>query len=153
MFVSLSVELVRNREMNCKSKQQILTIDFISIGTIVSVFCTDFKSLFIYAIVFGFTIGAYVGLTSVILVDLLGLEKLTNAFGLLLLFQGIATFVGPPIVGTLYDMTHSYTPGFLFAGIMIAFSGLILFFIPPLQKYLQRRAQLDEDLTDNAIVS
>lgn len=43
--------------------------------------------------------GAYVGLTSVILVDLLGLENLTNAFGLLLLFQGIASIVGPPVGG------------------------------------------------------
>lgn len=52
-----------------------------------------------YSTVFGFTIGAYVGLTSVILVDLLGLERLTNAFGVLLLFQGIASLVGPPLAG------------------------------------------------------
>lgn len=65
-----------------------------------SAFCMDFYSLAVYGAVFGFTIGAYVGLTSVILVDLLGLEKLTNAFGLLLLFQGIASLIGPPIAGT-----------------------------------------------------
>jgi MCP family monocarboxylic acid transporter-like MFS transporter 14 len=58
-----------------------------------------FYSLVAYGCVYGFTIGAYVGLTSVILVDLLGLEVLTNAFGLLLLFQGIASFLGPPIAG------------------------------------------------------
>lgn len=52
-----------------------------------------------YAGVFGVTAGVYVSLTSVLLVDLLGLEKLTNAFGLILLFQGVATLVGPPIVG------------------------------------------------------
>lgn len=46
-------------------------------------------------------IGTYVSLTSVILVDLLGIEKLTNAFGILLLFQGIASFIGPPIIGIL----------------------------------------------------
>ena len=43
--------------------------------------------------------GAYVGLTSVVLVDLLGMEKLTNAFGLLLMFQGIASLIGPPMCG------------------------------------------------------
>lgn len=64
-----------------------------------SVLCYDFITLAIYAAVFGFTIGAYVGLTSVILVDLLGLDKLTNAFGLLLMFQGAASFIGPPIAG------------------------------------------------------
>ena len=47
------------------------------------------------------TSGAYVGLTSVVLVDLLGLDKLTNAFGLLLMFQGIASVLGPPIVGKI----------------------------------------------------
>lgn len=69
------------------------------IATCLSALCVEFWGLATYATVFGFTIGAYVGLTSVILVDLLGLENLTNAFGLLLLFQGIASFVGPPIGG------------------------------------------------------
>lgn len=31
--------------------------------------------------------------------ELLGLEKLTNAFGLLLLFQGVAGIFGSPIAG------------------------------------------------------
>jgi MFS family permease len=53
-------------------------------------------------ILFIFFTGAYVGLTSVILVDLLGLENLTNAFGLLLLFQGIASIVGPPVGGIFF---------------------------------------------------
>lgn len=43
--------------------------------------------------------GAYLSLTSVILVDLLGLEKLTNAFELILFFQRIACLMGPPIIG------------------------------------------------------
>ena len=68
-------------------------------ATALSSFCVDYTSLAVYAAVFGCTIGAYVGLTSVVLVDLLGLDKLTNAFGLLLLFQGIASLVGPPIAG------------------------------------------------------
>ena len=33
------------------------------------------------------------------LVDLLGLEKLTSAFGLLTMFRGAASIVGPPIAG------------------------------------------------------
>ena len=44
-------------------------------------------------------IGTYVSLTSVVLVDLLGLEKLTNAFGLIRLFQGLASLIGPPFFG------------------------------------------------------
>ncbi|XP_016982413.1 monocarboxylate transporter 12 [Drosophila rhopaloa] len=103
--------------------------------------CHDFQSLAFYCIVFGFTIGAYVGLTSVILVDLLGLDKLTNAFGLLLLFQGIASFIGPPIGGSLYDLTNSYAPAFMMAGLMIAISGLVMFAIPPLQRLQAQKSE------------
>lgn len=66
--------------------------------------CWEFWGLALYATMFGFTIGAYVGLTSVVLVDLLGIEKLTNAFGLLLLFQGIASLIGPPFAGVCFKL-------------------------------------------------
>ena len=64
-----------------------------------SVFMNTYTTQAIYCAIFGVTSGAYVGLTSVVLVDLLGLDKLTNAFGLLLMFQGIASVIGPPIIG------------------------------------------------------
>ena len=64
---------------------------------------TDLHTQRMFCAVFGITSGAYVGLTSVVLVDLLGLDKLTNAFGLLLLFQGIASVIGPPIIGKRYS--------------------------------------------------
>ncbi|XP_055304033.1 monocarboxylate transporter 12-like [Sitodiplosis mosellana] len=106
------------------------------IATAASVLCMDLPSLIIYSAVFGFTIGAYVGLTSVILVDLIGLDKLTNGFGLLLLFQGIASFIGPPIVGMLYDQFKTYTPGFVLAGSLISFSSFLVLFIPRLQNHV-----------------
>lgn len=112
---------------------------FFLVATAVSVVCQDYASLIVYSIVFGFTIGAYVGLTSVILVDLLGLEKLTNAFGLLLLFQGIASLIGPPFAGLLYDLTQTYKYAFIMAGITIAISGVVLFAIPPLQRRRDKR--------------
>ncbi|RZB39502.1 monocarboxylate transporter 5 [Asbolus verrucosus] len=115
------------------------------LATTFSAFCPTFYALALYASVFGFTIGAYVGLTSVILVDLLGLEKLTNAFGLLLLYQGIASLIGPPIAGALYDITLSYDPGFYFAGITISLSGVILFLIPPVQRCRNKKHQRSRD--------
>ncbi|XP_019846800.1 uncharacterized protein LOC105228832 isoform X1 [Bactrocera dorsalis] len=117
------------------------------ICTALSPLCSGFYTLAAYCAAFGFTIGAYVGLTSVILVDLLGLEKLTNAFGLLLLFQGIASFIGPPIGGWMYDITNSYGPAFLMAGITIAISGLMLFVIPPLQRHLESKAKQKQQIT------
>ena len=42
----------------------------------------------------------WISLTSIILCDLIGLEKLTNAFGLLTLVRGICSIAGPPVAGT-----------------------------------------------------
>lgn len=44
---------------------------------------------------------AYISLTSIIICDLIGLEKLTNAFGILTLARGTSSIYGPPIAGTL----------------------------------------------------
>lgn len=115
-----------------------LCLTVCGVATVLSTFCVSFATFAFYAITFGFTAGAYVGLTSVILVDLLGLDQLTNAFGLLLLFQGIASFLGPPIGGWLIDLLKSTDPAFYLAGVMIALSGLMLFSIPPVQKRLKR---------------
>lgn len=104
-------------------------------------FCYSYTSLAVYAAFYGAMVGAYVGLTSVILVDLLGLDRLTNAFGLLLLFQGIASLVGPPIAGFMYDSTLSYSPAFFMAGVAIFLSGVMLFVIPSMQNCIAKRKE------------
>lgn len=62
-------------------------------------FCTSYASLTVMALLFGFFVAAYISLTSIILVDLLGLDNLTSAFGLLTLFRGFSSMIGPPING------------------------------------------------------
>ena len=79
---------------------------------------TDLHTQRMFCAVFGITSGAYVGLTSVVLVDLLGLDKLTNAFGLLLLFQGIASVIGPPIIGKRYSY-HDDNQHYLVLGVIL----------------------------------
>ena len=83
----------------CSSIQGIHVLKFSFSATVAAPFTFSINVLRIYSAAFGALVGVYVSLTSVILVDLLGLDKLTNAFGLLLLFQGIGTIIGPPIVG------------------------------------------------------
>ena len=62
-------------------------------------FCSSYASLTVMALLFGFFVAAYISLTSIILVDLLGLDNLTSAFGLLTLFRGFSSMIGPPING------------------------------------------------------
>jgi len=47
-----------------------------------------------------FVAATFIALRSIVPVEILGIQKLTNAFGLTVLFQGIAVLLGSPISGT-----------------------------------------------------
>lgn len=76
----------------------------------------------------------YISLTSIILVDLLGLDRLTNAFGLLILFRGAAAIVGSPLAGAVFDATNSYDIPFFMAGGFFAISAATSFMAPLLKR-------------------
>lgn len=82
---------------------------------------------------FGLSIAANYSLTAVILVDVISLERFVNAYGLLLMFQGAANLVGPPLAGWICDVTGSYDTSFYIAGGLIMLSGMILIMLPLLQ--------------------
>ncbi|XP_052125590.1 monocarboxylate transporter 14-like isoform X3 [Frankliniella occidentalis] len=84
---------------------------------------------------FGLLIAANYSLTSIILVELISIERFTNAYGLLLLVQGIANLVGPPMAGYFYDLSGKYDLSFYLAGLFIAISGLLLLVLPALEIY------------------
>ncbi|XP_066942385.1 monocarboxylate transporter 14 isoform X2 [Macrobrachium rosenbergii] len=94
-------------------------------ATVILPFFSDESLLLCYAVIFGFAVAAFASLRSILLVELLGLEKLTNAFGLLLLFQGIAALFGSPTAGAFVDATKSYDLTFYVFGGIFAFSGFM----------------------------
>ncbi|TPP59025.1 Monocarboxylate transporter [Fasciola gigantica] len=65
----------------------------------------NYSLLVLICAVFGLCSAVFVSLKSILVVELLGLDRLTNSFGYMLLFQGMAAIVGPPIAGHLRD-TH-----------------------------------------------
>lgn len=86
-------------------------------------------------LIYFYFLAGYISLTSIILVDLLGLDKLTNAFGLLILFRGAAAVVGTPLAGALYDLTSSYDIPFYVAGGFFALSAALSFIAPTLKRF------------------
>ncbi|XP_053994107.1 uncharacterized protein LOC128884629 [Hylaeus volcanicus] len=98
---------------------------------------------------FGLFIGANYSLTSIILVDLITLDRFTNAYGLLLLVQGVANLMGPPLAGWLYDITGTYDLSFYLAGLFIALSGVLLLAMPLINLYRRCVNGSKKEETDN----
>lgn len=97
------------------------------VTTMLSPFCITYPLLGAYSFVFGSCIAAFVSLRSIIMVELMGLEKLTSAFGLVTLCQGLSSFIGAPIAGALFDVTGYYNYSFYVAGSTLALAGVICF--------------------------
>nr|CAH0110447.1 unnamed protein product [Daphnia galeata] len=80
--------------------------------TIATPFFPAYEMLIVYACLFGLSIACFASLRSILMVELLGLENLTNAFGLCLMFTGVSATVGGPLASMFYDATNDYDASF-----------------------------------------
>lgn len=116
----------------------------LTVGGVATALCPFFETytmLLVYSAVFGFSIACFAALRSIIAVEMFGVEKLTNAFGLLLLFQGVASVIGSPVAGIFYDLTGTYDASFYVAGSVITLSGLMCLPLPWISRSERRRKE------------
>lgn len=95
------------------------------LSCILSMFCVDYSLMCFFAAFFGLCIATWISLTSIVLCNLLGLERLTNAFGLLTMTRGVATLVGSPMAGFVFDATQDYNNSFHVGGAMLLLGGFL----------------------------
>ncbi|XP_011707123.1 PREDICTED: monocarboxylate transporter 2-like, partial [Wasmannia auropunctata] len=96
--------------------------------------------LSVYCAFFGLASGIYVGITAVIMADMLGTEKLTSSYGISLFVNGVIQLVGPPICGIVYEQIGSYGPIFSILGIILVFGASLWIIVPFIRK---RQAALE----------
>jgi len=96
-----------------------------------SVLCplgNTYWALVVYVVVLGFLDGSYIGLMSIVTLDIVGVHKIAPAWGILFFCQSFTYLLGPPAAGFMYDDLKTFKPVFyLAAGPMIC-GAFILFF-------------------------
>ncbi|XP_045498925.1 monocarboxylate transporter 2 isoform X2 [Colias croceus] len=97
---------------------------------------------FAYCAIFGLAVACFASLRSILVVEYIGLEQLTNCFGLFLLFQGLGAVLGAPIAGALMDMTQSYEIAFYVSGGFLLFSAVICYPIDYISRWEKSRNKL-----------
>ena len=85
-----------------------------SVSVLLAEFWTSFSGQIVAAVMFGVSIGSYD--TSIIVVFKMLVEDITLPLGVSMFVFAVASLLGPTSVGHLYDVTGSYTPGFLMVG-------------------------------------
>ncbi|XP_077283467.1 solute carrier family 16 member hermes [Arctopsyche grandis] len=98
--------------------------------------------------VFGLASGVYVGVTAIIMAEMLGMERLTSTYGISLFVNGILQLIGPPICGLWFERTGSYSALFTTLG-LITVAGASIWVIMP---YLKRRQiRINEELNKTSM--
>ncbi|XP_060801493.1 uncharacterized protein LOC106137323 [Amyelois transitella] len=92
-----------------------------------------------YCVVFGLAVACFASLRSILVVEYLGLEQLTNCFGLFLLFQGLGALLGAPIAGFIMDQTQSYDITFGVSGAFLLISALMCFPVDRISRWEKER--------------
>ncbi|XP_045485453.1 uncharacterized protein LOC110992576 isoform X1 [Pieris rapae] len=95
-----------------------------------------------YCAIFGLAVACFASLRSILVVEYIGLEQLTNCFGLFLLFQGLGAVLGVPIAGALMDLTHSYTISFCVSGGFLIFSAVMCYPVDYISRWEKTRSKL-----------
>lgn len=110
-------------------------------------FVQSYSMVSFWCAVFGLASGVYVGITAVIMADMLGTDRLTSSYGISLFVNGILQLVGPPLCGLWFERARTYSPLFHTLG-MILIAGASLWGLMPFVK----KPKADE-LDDNDIIN
>ncbi|KAK7499314.1 hypothetical protein BaRGS_00009574 [Batillaria attramentaria] len=86
--------------------------------------CNSFPLLATAAAAFGVCMAVAVSMRTIVLAEQLGITVLTQSFGVVALFQGLAFTVNPPLAGKLFDVTGAYYWPFMMTGFMYVISGV-----------------------------
>lgn len=84
--------------------------------------------------VFGLASGSYIGITAVIMAELLGEELLASSYGISLFVNGILQLIGPPICGVIYEQIDDYNPVVSGLGVVLILGAAVWLIVPFLNK-------------------
>jgi len=107
-------------------------------------FFEGYVQISIFCAIFGLASGIYVGVTAVIMADMLGTERLQSTYGISLFVNGLLQLIGPPICGVWFERTRSYVSLFCTLGIVLVVGATIWGFVP----FIKKRKNATEVLND-----
>ncbi|XP_067025904.1 monocarboxylate transporter 13-like isoform X2 [Acropora muricata] len=90
------------------------------LASILCPLASSYWALVLYVVVIGILDGSYIGLMSIVTLDIVGVHKISSAWGILFFCQSFTYLLGPPAAGFMYDSLKTFKPVFyLAAGPMI----------------------------------
>ncbi|XP_076616546.1 monocarboxylate transporter 9-like [Chaetodon auriga] len=103
-----------------------LTVGASGLAVLLIPLTSSYLELQVLSVVLGFLNGSWT-LVPYVISQVVGVEKLAEAHGILMFFGGVGLALGPPAVGSFYDFCQSYDVAFYLSGGCMMAGSLILF--------------------------
>lgn len=110
---------------------------------------SSYAAISAFCSIFGIASGINVGVTALVMTEMLGTERLMSSYGISLFMNGILQLIGPPICGFWFEYTQSYKSLFVTLG-FILISGAALWGFVPLINRRRRLAERRKVVMDKA---
>ncbi|XP_038220363.1 uncharacterized protein LOC119838485 [Zerene cesonia] len=102
---------------------------------------SSYSAISAFCCVFGIASGINVGVTALVMTEMLGTERLMSSYGISLFVNGILQLIGPPICGAWFEYTQSYKSLFVTLGFILIFGASLWIFVP----IIHRRRRMREN--------
>jgi len=132
MLVSLKI-LDSVRVMN-------VSIIVAGLSTMALPFLTSYWAMAVYCLLFGLAMAGHICMKSLALVQLMGVDALTNGLGFCLLSNGIATMLGGPFLALFYnEESQSFLLVFILAGVLLVSGGILGLPLQTISDWIKKR--------------
>ncbi|XP_033883058.2 monocarboxylate transporter 9-like isoform X2 [Acipenser ruthenus] len=120
------------------------------IALLITPIANNYAALAVLSGVLGFFSGNW-SIFPYVTTKIVGMDRLTHAYGILMFFGGFGIVLGPPVVGWIYDCTESYDLAFFFSGACVLLAGfsLLLAALPCWDKPKKDHPRPDIKYTNN----
>ena len=88
-------------------------------------FCSTYLHFQFAGAFYGFAFSGLCAMTTVMLVEIVGLDKLTSAMGMLVLLRGSTATFGPPLGGLIYECLGSYDYTYVVNGTLFVVAAFV----------------------------
>ncbi|XP_075989962.1 solute carrier family 16 member hermes isoform X2 [Anticarsia gemmatalis] len=111
---------------------------------------SSYSAISVFCSIFGIASGINVGVTALVMTEMLGTERLMSSYGISLFMNGILQLIGPPICGFWFEYTKSYKSLFVTLGFVLIFGAALWGFVPLINRRRRRLAQITKEESEKA---
>lgn len=124
---------------------------FAGISLIILPFMVSYTWISVVCAFYGLASGVNNSVTTLVLAEILGVERLMSSFGISLFVNGILQLIGPPLGGLWFERDQNYFHMFIALGFIFLFGASLWLFMPFINRHKNKKKLMNDKLTTGKV--